>query len=105
MSLGTNKNLNWNQTNCPKSGKTRTTQSRLVLVLYLHDWLREWREFSEQNEVKPMQAQINFDIQLKICLVRKHSFSSRLAFYKTTTNKLFARKRILGGELSNDLGV
>ena len=42
-----------------------------------------------------MQAQITFDIQLKICL----------AFYKTTTNKLFARKRILGGELSNDLGV
>ena len=52
-----------------------------------------------------MQAQITFDIQLKICLVRKHSFSSRWAFYKTTTNKLFVRKGILGGELSNDLGV
>ena len=52
------------------AGKTRATETLLVLVLITFDWLRRWHEFykpvTRLNKAKPNR--ITFDTQLKSAL-------------------------------------
>jgi len=56
-----------------KRGKTRASESQLVLVVLSCDWIAKWREFFKpiawRSDAKPKQMPIAFDSQMKTALL------------------------------------
>ena len=56
-----------NSRNGPKRGKTCADKPGVVLVIFLQDWLRKWREFFNQlqREIKEIQNKRELPTTLK----------------------------------------